>query len=76
MFIRRAWLSAAVLPAFFLICPFLKGQATGSISGIVADVSGSVVAGARVTISESAMGLARESLTDQSGQYVVPVLPV
>ena len=76
MITRRAWLSAAILPAFFLICPFLKGQATGSISGTVTDVSGSVVAGAKVSISSPGTGLSRDAITDERGEYVVPVLPV
>ncbi len=76
MFTRRAWLPAAILPVFFLICPFLKGQATGSISGTVTDVSGSVVAGAKVSISSPGTGLSRDAITDERGEYVVPVLPV
>jgi len=76
MFKRRAWLSTAILPVFFLMAPFLKGQATGSLSGIVTDVSGSVAIGAKVTVAEPAIGLTREAVTDERGQYVVPALPV
>jgi hypothetical protein len=76
MFRRRAGLILAVLAVFFICSPFARGQATGSLSGIVTDVSGSVAVGAKVTISEPAMGLMRDATTDVSGQYVVPVLPV
>ena len=76
MLIRREWLWVAISPLFLLSCPFLKGQATGSLSGIVTDVSGAVAAGAKVTVSELSMGLTRQASTDERGEYVVPVLPV
>ena len=56
--------------------PFVYGQATGSISGTVSDPTGAVVSGAKVTITAQAIGLARESKTDDTGHYLIPLLPV
>ncbi len=57
-------------------CPFIYGQATGSFSGNILDKSGSSIAGATVTITSQATGLTREGKTDNSGHYLVPLLPV
>src|ERR1019366_9278021 len=58
------------------LCPLLYGQANGSFSGTVADKTGSVVAGASVKITSQGTGLVREARTDDSGHYLVPLLPV
>ncbi len=50
------------------------GQATGSISGTVTDVSGSAAAGAKVTVTAPATGLSRSSVADDKGEYVIPLL--
>jgi Carboxypeptidase regulatory-like domain len=42
----------------------------------VSDKTGSVVTGAKVTITAQSTGLSREAKTDDSGHYLVPVLPV
>jgi hypothetical protein len=52
------------------------GQATGSFSGTVSDKAGAVIAGATVRITSEATGLTREAKTDDSGHYLVPLLPV
>jgi len=60
----------------FSLCPLLYGQANGSFSGTVSDKTGSVIPGATVTITSEGTGVARESKTDTSGYYVIPLLPV
>jgi hypothetical protein len=63
----------------WLIClasPLLYGQATGSFAGTVTDKAGAVIAGATVRITSQATGLVREAKTDDSGHYLVPLLPV
>jgi hypothetical protein len=60
----------------FSICPLLYGQATGSFSGTVSDKTGSVVAGANVKATAQATGVSRESKTDDSGHYLMPLLPI
>ena len=59
-----------------LLTPVLYGQATGSFSGTVSDNAGAVISGASVRITSQGTGLAREAKTDDSGHYVVPLLPV
>ena len=49
---------------------------TGDIQGTVVSASGSVLAGVTVTITNTATGLARETLTDTSGVFAAPGLPV
>src|SRR5580658_3152674 len=60
----------------FLSASFLYGQATGSISGTVTDTTGSAVPSAKVTVTVPAMGLSRTSTTNESGEYIVPLLGV
>src|SRR5215469_313882 len=51
------------------------GQATGSFSGTVQDKSGSPVAGASVTATNQGTGVSREAKTDETGHYLMPLLP-
>jgi hypothetical protein len=60
----------------FSLCPFMYGQANGSLSGTVADKTGSVIPNAKVTITAQATGVSRQSTTDGSGHYLVPLLQV
>lgn len=70
-------LCRVVLVALVLsVCPFLYGQATGSFFGTVTDSTGSVVAGATVTITAQDTGVSRNAKTDQTGHYLIPLLPV
>ena len=70
-------LLAAVVCSFVLsTCPLLYGQATGSFFGTVTDKTGSVVSGAKVTVTSQGTGVAREAITDDTGHYLVPLLPV
>jgi len=70
--------------AFFVVicllavsaCPVLYGQATASFSGTVSDKAGAVVSGATVKVTSQGTGLAREAKTDDSGHYLIPLLPV
>jgi Carboxypeptidase regulatory-like domain len=67
---------AAVL-GVFLFCLSLFSQVnTGTISGIVQDSSGAVVAGATVTIRNVDTGTARTVTSDEGGRYIAPVLPL
>jgi Carboxypeptidase regulatory-like domain len=49
---------------------------TGTISGIVQDSSGAVIAGGTVTIRNVDTGIARTVTSDEGGRYIVPILPV
>jgi len=60
----------------FFVSQFLYSQANGSFSGTVADKTGSVISGASVKITSQATGLVRETKTDDTGHYTIPLLPV
>jgi Carboxypeptidase regulatory-like domain len=73
---KRALLVVVFCSLVFLACPLLYGQATGSFSGTVSDKAGAVVSGATVKATSQGTGLTRESKTDDSGHYLIPLLPV
>src|SRR6267143_980876 len=75
MLTRKALL-VAVLCSVFSLCPLAYSQANGSLSGTVADKTGSVISGATVKIASQGTGLTREVKTDGSGHYIAPLLPV
>jgi hypothetical protein len=54
----------------------LYGQATASFAGTVSDKAGAVVPGATVRVTSQETGLTREFKTDDSGHYLIPLLPV
>src|SRR5215472_47663 len=62
--------------AFFLFSSPLFGQATGSLLGTVTDATGAVVPGAAVSVTSQGTGAARATKTDDTGHYVVPLLPI
>src|SRR3984957_16107310 len=73
----RIWSSAVIVGLLtFSGASFLYGQATGSISGTVTDVTGSAVPGAKVTVTAPATGASRSATTNVSGEYIVPILGV
>ena len=51
-------------------------QATASFSGTISDKAGAVISGAGVRVTSQATGLTRDVRTDDSGHYIVPLLPV
>ena len=54
----------------------LSAQATATIHGTVYDASGAVVPGAAVTATNINTSLTRQLEADQSGQFIIPLLPV
>src|SRR5712692_5071280 len=73
---KRKALLVAVLCSVCSLCPLLYSQANGSLSGTVADKTGSVISGATVKITSQGTGVTREVKTDGSGHYLAPLLPV
>src|SRR5947209_7362800 len=76
MLSQKARLAVVLCSMLCLFTLSLHGQATGSFSGTVADKAGAVIPGATVRISSQGTGLTRESKTDDSGHYLIPLLPV
>ncbi len=54
----------------------VHGQARGSFSGNVLDKSGAGIPGASVIATSQGTGMARDTKTDTTGHYVIPLLPV
>jgi len=54
----------------------LYGQATGSFAGTVSDKTSSVIPNATVRISSQGTGQVREAKTDDTGHYLVPLVPI
>jgi hypothetical protein len=74
--LKKSALLLAVFCSFvFSLCPPLQGQATGGFSGTVSDKAGAVISGATLKITSQATGLTREAKTDDSGHYLIPLLP-
>jgi hypothetical protein len=74
--LTRRTLLVVFVSFVFPICPLLYGQATGSFSGTVSDKTGSVVSGATVTATTQGTAVSRVAKTDESGHYLIPLLPV
>lgn len=53
---------------------FGQASATGSISGTVTDVTGGVIPGATVVVTDIATGATHQSVTAESGTFAVPAL--
>ena len=71
--IKRTWVGLAIL-LFGAAVAFASIH--GSISGVVLDPSGSVIAGASVTVVETQTGVKSETQTDSKGFYSFPELPI
>ncbi len=73
------WLtSLSLVLSLCLVCSTLvSAQSTGGrILGRVADSSGAVLANVKVTATNDATGITRETKTNASGDYVFPEVPV
>ena len=49
---------------------------TGQISGRVTDTSGAVLPGVDVTVTQTSTGQVRSAVSNETGQYVIPSLPL
>ena len=69
-----------ILGIVVLICIFsctdVWAQATAQISGTVRDQSGAVLPGVEVTATQTETGIARNTVTNETGSYVLPSLPL
>src|SRR3954462_3867824 len=59
-----------------LTCSAVWAQNTAQISGTVKDQTGAVLPGVEVTATQTATGLARTAVSNETGSYVLPNLPV
>src|SRR5262245_25544187 len=64
--------------AFMAACPLLHAQTnvTAQISGTVSDPTGAVLPGAEITATQTDTGVMRTAVSNETGAYVLPNLPV
>src|SRR5216684_5589784 len=68
-----------ILKSFLVVifaCTAAWSQATAQISGTVKDQSGAVLPGVEVTAAQTGTGISRNAVTNETGSYVLPNLPV
>src|SRR5262245_36880066 len=71
--------SARVLAAIICLSfgvTMLWAQATAQISGSVKDQTGAVLPGVEVTATQTATGVKRSAVTDETGSYILQNLPI
>src|SRR5499433_3185604 len=73
---RIATYIGSALLASVLTCAGLWAQATAQISGTVKDRSGAVLPGVEVTATQTDTGIARMTITNETGAYVLSNLPL
>ena len=57
------------------LCASLTAQvSTAEVAGVVSDVTGAVVANAKVTLTNKATGISRDTTTDQLGNYIFTLI--
>jgi carboxypeptidase family protein len=57
-------------------CSNLWAQATAQISGAARDQSGAVLPGVEIKATQTETGITRESITNETGSYALPNLPI
>src|SRR5438128_3857852 len=67
--------SIVLCGSVFTAAPAWAQLATAELNGRVTDSSGAVLPGATVTATQTATGLVRTSVTDESGSYLISNLP-
>lgn len=74
---RQIWASVLAGLVFFAVSgTVVWAQSTAQVSGIVSDSSGAVLPGVEVTATQTATGLTRSVVTNETGSYVMPNLPI
>ena len=66
---RRNWTFLLLPMMFTLACTGLFGQANSNITGIISDQSGAVIAGANITLTDSATGATKTTVSGETGLY-------
>src|SRR5215469_14660904 len=75
MGIRRACVLAGLVSLNLSIVVMLA-QSTAQTSGAVKDQTGAVLPGVEVTMTQTDTGFKRNAVTDETGSYLLPNLPV
>jgi hypothetical protein len=64
------------LAASFLVAASVWAQSTAQITGTIRDATGAVLPGAEVTATQTETGIARSTVSNETGAYVLPNLPI
>src|ERR1700750_669321 len=77
MGLRRLTHTLIAVTLFFLaVVGFAAGQTTqGGIAGTIRDSKGASIAGAKITVTNSGTGLARDTITSDNGSFRILALP-
>src|SRR5881296_4139296 len=73
---RTVFVSTIVLFISLIACAGVWAQATAQISGTARDQSGAVLPGVEVKVTQTETGVARTTVTNETGSYVLPNLPL
>src|SRR5437870_4812730 len=65
-----------VLPVFIAVTGDGWTQSTAQISGTVKDATGAVLPGVEVTATQTETGIARSTISNETGGYDLPNLPL
>src|SRR5947209_20433246 len=69
-----------VLAVFVMICAFscvdAWAQATAQINGTARDQSGAVLPGVEIKATQTATGVTRDAITNETGSFVLPNLAI
>jgi hypothetical protein len=72
---QRFKVCAAILALSFCTSVCRAQQQTAQLAGVVTDTSGAVIVGATVQIANPSRGIVQHTVTDNRGQYAIPLLP-
>src|SRR5437870_1340388 len=73
---KRILLPLAGIFVLVMACSDLWGQATAQISGSARDQSGAVLPGVEIKATQTDTGITRETITNETGSYALPNLPI
>ena len=65
-----------ILLSLVLAPPDIWAQSTAQIDGNVTDQSGAVLPGVEVTVTQTDTGISRSAVTNETGSYTLPSLPI
>src|SRR5499425_2274577 len=75
VFMRNVWRSVFLgLLISATTCGSVWAQATAQISGTVRDQTGAVLPGVEVTATQTETGIARSTISNETGSFVLPNL--
>ncbi|PYS06706.1 MAG: TonB-dependent receptor, partial [Acidobacteria bacterium] len=79
---RKGWIrflkaiAGIVAVSFVLARTQVMAQSTAQISGVVTDQSGAILPGVEVKVTQTDTGITRSAVTNETGLYILPNLPI